>query len=145
MYVDEDNDVMICDEETGKRAYFTAQRWVRFVMEIPDINKAVQRAQTYKPTLLQLHVGGKWHIGVTDDVPTVDIRRWFKRDLDEVLRPTPAGIALTYNQWNNLMKVAEDMKTELPQFTAISPCWHDSQLEQEFCEECNVTPRRLTM
>jgi len=138
--VDEDNDVTIYDQETGKRAFFTAQRWVRFVMDT-----AVQRAMTFKPTVLQLHIGGQWYVGVTDEVPTVDIRRWFIRGLDSVLRPTPAGIALTYSQWDALKKVAEQMKTELPQYTTISPCWHDSQKEWEYCHECNPTPRRLSM
>jgi len=114
-------------------------------MEFSQIDKAVERAKTFKPTVLQLHIGGQWFVGVTDEVPTVDIRRWFIRGLDSVLRPTPAGIALTYGQWNTLKKVAEQMKTELPQFTAISPCWHDSEKELEYCHECNPRPRRLSM
>ena len=143
--VDEENHVTICDQETGKRAFFTAQRWVRFVQEIPQIDIAVQCAMTFKQTVLQLHIGGQWYVGVTDEVPIVDICRWFIRSLDNVLRPTPTGIAVTYSQWNTLKKVAEQMKTELPQFTAISPCWHDSQWELEYCHECNPTPRCLTM
>jgi len=31
VYVDGDNDVSIADDETGKRAFFIARRWVKFV------------------------------------------------------------------------------------------------------------------
>jgi len=141
LYVDEENDVSITDDSTGKRAFFTGPRWVRFVQEIPTIDKAVQRAMTYKPTVFQQHIGGQWHVSVTDEVPTVDIRRWFMRGLDSVLRPTPAGISLTYIQWGNLKKVAEKMKNECSQFNDMTPCWHDSQRQLEACRECNPTPR----
>ena len=61
--VDEDNDVSIVDErDNGKRAFFIAQRWVRFVQEIPSIDKAFQRAITYKPTNFKLHIGGQWYV-----------------------------------------------------------------------------------
>ena len=141
LHVDEENDVTITDDRTGKRAFFTGPRWVRFVQEIPTIDKAVQRAMTYKPTVFQQHIGGQWHVSVTDEVPTVDIRRWFMRGLDSVLRPTPAGISLTYIQWGNLKKVAEKMKNECTQFNDMTPCWHDSQRQLEACRECNPTPR----
>jgi len=74
LYVDEENDVSITDDRTGKRAFFIGPCWVRFVQEIPTIDKAVQRAMTYKATVFQQHIGGQWHVGVMDEVPTVDIR-----------------------------------------------------------------------
>ena len=58
--VDNDNDVTIVDHnKNGKRAFFIAQRWVKFVQGIPSIDKALQRAMTYKPTNFQVHIGGK--------------------------------------------------------------------------------------
>ena len=142
--VDEENDVSITDEKTGKCAFFTAQRWIRFIQEFPQIDRAVQRAMSFKPTVLQMHIGGHWFVSVTDEVPTVDIRRWFIR-VDSVLRPTAAGIALSYSQWFALKKVAEQMMIDLPQFTGIIPCYHDSEKELECCRECNPKPRRLSM
>ena len=58
LYVDEENDVSITDDRTGKRAFFTSPRWVRFVQEIPTINKAVQRAQS-DPRDVQHHASAK--------------------------------------------------------------------------------------
>ena len=77
VYVDGDNDVSIADDETQKRAFFIARRWVKFVQEIPMIDRAVRRAVMYKPTKFKLHVGGRWYVAVSDQFQTVDIRKWF--------------------------------------------------------------------
>jgi len=142
IYVDEDNDVLIVDERgNGKRAFFTAQRWVRFVQEIPSIDKAVQRAMTYKPTNFQQHIGGQWYVVVSESFQNVDIRRWFIRiGFDSILRPTTSGISLSFTEWNNLKYVADQIVEELPQFAVISPCWHESQHAMVSCLECNPTP-----
>jgi len=142
VYVDSDNDVSIVDDrDIGKRAFFTAQRWVRFVQEISSIDKAVQRAVTYKPTNFQQHIGGQWYVGVSERFQNVDIRRWFIRvGFDSLLRPTTCGISLSFTEWNNLKKIVKQMTEELPQFTAIPPCWHESQRAMESCSECNPTP-----
>ena len=97
VYIDEDNDVSIVDDrDNGKRAFFTAQRWVQFVQEIPSIDNSVQRATTYKPTNFQLHIGGQWYVGVSERFQNVDIRRWFIRvGFDSLLRPTTSGISLS--------------------------------------------------
>ena len=119
VHVDEDNDVTIVDEwDNGKRAFFIARRWVRFVQEMPSIDKAVQRAITYKLTTFQLHIGGQWYVGVSERFQNFDICRWFIRvGFDSILRPTTSGISLTFAQWANLKKVAEQMNDQLPQFT----------------------------
>ena len=142
IYVDEDNDVSIVDDwDNGKRAFFTAQRWVRFVHEIPSIDKAVQRAMTYKVTNFRLHIKDQWYVGVSDRFQKVDIRRWFIRvGFDSLLRPTTCGISLSFTEWNNLKKIVKQMTEELPQFTDIPPCWHESQRAMESCSECNPTP-----
>jgi len=140
--VDEDNDVSIVDErDKGKRAFFTAQRWIRFVQEIPSIDKAVLRATSYKPTNFQLHIGGQWYVGVSERFQNVDIRRWFIRvGFDSLLRPTTSGISLSFADWENLKKTADKMFDDLPQFADISPCWHESQCAMKSCSECNPTP-----
>jgi len=142
IYVDEDNDVSIVDDrDNGKRTFFIAQRWVRFVQEIPSIDKAVQRAMTYKPTNFQLHIGGQWYVGVSERFQNVDIRRWFIRvGFDSLLHPTTSGISLSFTEWKNLKKIVDQMIDELPHSTAISPCWHESQRAMESCSECNLTP-----
>jgi len=138
--VDDDNDVSIVDHnENGKRAFFIAQRWVKFVQEIPCIDKAVQRAITYKPTNFQLHIGGKWYVGVSERFQNVDIRRWYI-GVDSIIRPTTSGISLSFAQWSNLKNVVKQMNDEIPQFTNILPCLHDGQFEMLMCPECNVNP-----
>jgi len=137
--VDYDNDVSIVDHnENRKRAFFNAQRWIKFRQEIPGIDKAVERAMTYKPTNFQVHIGDKWYVAVSERFQNVDIRRWFI-GFDNITRPTTSGISLSFVQWSNLKKVVVQMDEQLPQFATILPCLHDGQFETEMCSECNPT------
>ena len=131
--VDEENDVFIRDSENGKRAFFSPCRWVKFSEDVPCIDKAVQRAMTLKPTNFKLHIGGGWYVSVNEEVPVVDFRKWYTRVTDPTLRPSPAGISLSYSQWDSLKRVMEQMKAD---FEDVEPCWHNSELEERRCSEC---------
>jgi len=74
--VDLEKDVTIGDHENrGKRALLTARHWVCLVERMDEIDSAVERAATLKPTQYKLHLGADWYISVTDALPFVDIRR----------------------------------------------------------------------
>jgi len=137
--VDMENDVFIKERGTAKSAYFPPSRWVKFSDDVPDIDKAVQRAITMKPTNFKLHLGDMWYVSVTDEVPVVDFRKWYVRSDDEAqpLRPTPAGVSVTYTEWNTLKTVVDMMK---PEFADVEPCWHNSQVDEERCKECTPIP-----
>jgi len=67
-----------------KACVLTAIWWVKFCEQIPEIDTAIRRAITLKPTDYRVHVGSNWHITVTDDMPFVDIMqtvhaKWWKR------------------------------------------------------------------
>jgi len=140
IFVTEENGVIIRDTTSGKLAHFTGRRWTQFVMEFHDIDGAIQQAMMLKPVNLKLHIGGNWHVSVTEKVPVIDIRRWYICEVDSTLQPSSVGIALSYTQWYNLKKAVEEVQTEVPQLIAISPCWHDSQIDVERCEECTQSP-----
>ena len=140
IFVTEENDVIIRDTTSGKLAHFTGRRWAQFLMDIHDIDTAINQAMMMKPVSLKLHIGGNWHVSITEKVPVIDIRRWYVREIDSTLQPSSVGIALSYTQWFNLKKAIEEMQTEVPQLIAISPCWHDSQIDVENCEECTPSP-----
>jgi len=120
--VDEENDVFIRDLDNGKHAFFTPPRWVKFAEDVPCIDKAVQIAMTLKPTDFRIHIGGNWYVSVTNEIPTVDFRRWYTCTTDPTLRPSPAGISLSYAQWDSPKNVVEQMKAD---FEHIEPCWHN--------------------
>jgi len=97
--VDEENDVTIRDETNlVKHAFFTATRWVKFVDEIPNNDLAIQSAITLKPTDYNVHVSGNWYVTVTDEMPFVDVCRWYNHSQENTIQPTPVGIALIYSQ-----------------------------------------------
>jgi len=74
---------------------------------------------------------------VNNTFPIVDIRRWYnKTSIGVSLKPTAVGIAFTYPNCNKLKKAAIRVENEIPTMSAISPCLHDSHIEQMICDEC---------
>ena len=135
--VDEECDVFIRDSQNGKRAFFKPCRWVKFVEFVPCIDKAVQRAMTLKPTNFRIHIGGGWYVSVNEEVPVVDFRKWYTRINDCTLRPSPAGISLSYIQWDSLKNVVEQMKAD---FEHVESCCHNSFEDETNCTECTPEP-----
>ena len=132
--VDTEKDVSIGDKlNTAKRALLTAPRWVYLVEQIDQIDVVVQRAMTLKPTHFKLHLGSTWHLSVSDEMPFVDIRRWYWKGDD--LRPTLTGIALTFAQWDRVKEVAK-LDKMLLEFKGIESCGHPSQREEAMCPIC---------
>jgi len=82
------------------------------------------------------HIGGTWHVSVNDKYPTVDIRRWYE-DSSGKVKPTRVGIALTHPNWDKLLTAIAKVENEIPAMLAVSPCWHDSQMDEMFCDECS--------
>ena len=55
--VDVEKDVTIADHENrGKRALLTARRWVYLVERMDEVDLAVERATTLKPTQFKLYL-----------------------------------------------------------------------------------------
>ena len=104
--VDTEKDVTIADRDNrGKRALLTAQRWICLLEQMDDVESAVERAITLKPTQFKVHLGQDWYVSVSDAMPFVDIRRWYQKGDEVNLRPTLVGIALTFEQWDRLLSL----------------------------------------
>jgi len=68
----------------------------------------------------------------------VDIRRWYEDSrAGSPLKPTHVGIALTYSNWAKLKKAIIEVENKIPAMLAVSPCWHDGQMDEMFCGECS--------
>ena len=125
----ENNEVLIKDLATKKCVFFTPPRWKRFVGLIEYIEEQVQLSLVGKPINYTRHIGGTWHVSVNDKYPTVDIRRLYE-DSCGMVKPTRVGIALTYSNWAKLKKAIVEVENEIPAMLAVSPCWHDSQVDR---------------
>jgi len=138
LHVHENNEVFIKDLDTKKCAFFTSPRWKRFVGAIADIEEQVQLSSVGKTTHYTQHIGGTWHVSVDSKFPTVDIRRWYE-DLRawSSLKPTRVGIALMYSNWAKLKKAIVEVENEISAMLAVSPCWHNSQIDEMLCNECS--------
>jgi len=82
------------------------------------------------------HIGGTWHVSVDSKFPTVDIRRWYE-DSRAGLKPTRVEIALTYSNWAKLKKAIVEVENQIPAMLAVSPCWHDGQMDKMLYDECS--------
>ena len=104
---------------------------------IADIEEHVQLS-VGKMTHYTQHVGGTWYVLVDSKLPTVDIRQWYKNSrAGTSLKPILVGIALTYFNWEKLKNAIIKVDDEIPALIVVSPCWHDSQSDQMFCDECS--------
>jgi len=117
-------------------AFFTPPCWKRFVGLTANIEEQVQLSLVGITTNYIQHIGGTWHVSVDSNFPTVDIRRWYE-DSKAELKPTRVGIALTYSNWAKLKKAIVEVENEIPAMIAVSPCWHDGQMDEMFCDECS--------
>jgi len=111
---------MIRDEANiVKHAVFTAVRWVKFCEQIPQIDTAIERAITLKPTNYRCHIGGNCHIKIKDKMPFADIHRWYLRSDENELWPFQVGIVLTLAQWNNVKTAIDEVEGE---FEDVESC-----------------------
>jgi len=62
-----------------------------------QIDMAVRCTATLKPIKYKFHVGDNWFISVSDELPFVDIRRWYQHGDGINLFPTLVGIVLTFS------------------------------------------------
>jgi len=92
---------------------------------IDDVDSAVERATTLKPTQFKVHLGEDWYISVSDTMPFIDIRRWYQKGSEVNLCPTLVGIALTFEQWDRLKEVTK-MDIMVKEFKGVECCWHPS-------------------
>ena len=136
LHVHEDNEVFIKDLVSMKCAFFTASRWKRFVGIIADIDRHIQLVSVGKTTKYREHIGGTWHVSADSMYPNVNIRRWYE-DSMSVLKPSRVGIALSFWNWDKLKNAIDKVHDRIPALVAISPCWHDSQIDLMFCDECS--------
>ena len=138
--VDEDKDVTIGDTQyKGKRALLSAPRWVKLCEHMDQVDSAVERAATLKPTQYKLYLGDNWFLSISEQLPFVDVRRWYQKGTEANLRPTLVGIALTFDQWAQLKETSKN-ETMKEMFEDVESCWHMSQREREMCPQCKTPP-----
>jgi len=44
---------------------------------------------------------------------------------------------VTYFNWEKLKKAIVEVEDEILVMLAVSPCWHESQIDHRFCDECS--------
>ena len=135
--IDTDRDVFIRDEvHSEKKAMFTGRRFVRFMLIMDDLNRAVGKARDGKEVSVKEHLGGGWYLSLTPGIACVDLRKFFQHRDSNIIRPSKLGIALTFCEWDALVDAVTKINYEMEGLKAISTCWHATDEELHKWKEC---------
>ena len=86
----------------------------------------------------------KWHLGsnmfvtISSPYSCVNIRQWFKKDVDGDLLPG-RGISLNAAQWNEFLLADARLDAIVPDLKTVTVCPLDHQNQEGYliCSECN--------
>ena len=101
-----------------------------------DIDKLVDKSLQFKS-----HVGGGVYLTASIGFSHVHIRQFFKPLDSEEEKPTKKGIALSLNEYKELVACIEDVKNVSDEIANATPCYqgldHCNQIGYFTCPECS--------
>ncbi|KAJ8305228.1 hypothetical protein KUTeg_017220 [Tegillarca granosa] len=102
-------------------------------MYCSEIAECIDKKEDYKQ-----HLGANVYVTMQKGFQCVNIRKWFLPPDETNIVPTRKGIALTFQQWNNL-KGAVDLVGQIlkDQLDEIEFCDHQNQMGFFTCMKCN--------
>jgi hypothetical protein len=138
----------INDTTTGKYAEFTPKRWASLLIWTDEINAAVKKLREKTDYVkFSQHIGGGWHVSVTTGVWCVDLRKFYISLDRRELKPSLTGIGLRLREWDEIPRIAEEIRKAFPSMKTVQPCYcseDHSKIEIAFeCRECNAFPDLL--
>ncbi|XP_033757589.1 uncharacterized protein LOC117339973 [Pecten maximus] len=89
---------------TKKGVSLTPQHWKKLQMlHCKTVDEAIRKYKEGDEIDLRIHLGRNNHVSLQTGFPKVNIRRWFMPDPStNELKPTRAGVALSFEQWEKL-------------------------------------------
>lgn len=98
-----------------------------------EIIECIDKKEDYKQ-----HLEANVYVTIQKGFQCVNIRKWFLPPDEATIVPTRKGIALTFQQWNNL-KGAIDLVGQIlkDQLAEIEFCDHQNQMGFFTCMKCN--------
>ena len=116
------------------------RRWNELKLVLREIIDTVAKYEQEKADLKH-HLGGNWHVSVTQGFPCVDIRKFWLPDGDSAIRATRKGIALKFTEFQKLVEAVPVLDQHVPELLQVNPCYkqddHQNQLGMLGCVECN--------
>ena len=115
-------------------------QWVELLCNLTTIEQTLKDFQEGKTVKLFMHLGSNVYLSVTNSYRVVDIRKWWIPDNEDELKPTRKGIALTFQEWQSLVNICNQLAEEIPEIKQTIPCSfgtdHSNLLSAMQCRNC---------
>lgn len=131
---------------TKKGACFTPLRLVKLRAMTSDIDEALNRQRvnvSYIPPVMvgaplyKEHIGGGTYVSVSEQYNGVDFRRYWKPEDAQEPVPTKSGIYLPVAQWKALKSQLNELYAAHSELLIAEDCFHQNQMGQVGCCECD--------
>jgi len=99
----------------------TTEHWARLMSVRDEINAVIEDIKCYNPQFpsgYSEHIGDCYYVMVIGDYRHVDIRRYYhpNGNLKYVVRATPSGVSLKYDEWAHLLQLVPIIHERHPVF-----------------------------
>jgi hypothetical protein len=128
--------MLLEDTESKKFLIISFQKWKRLMDLIEEIDDSINRVSNREENFsFRQHIGGGCFVSVTSGIRRVDIRKFYKPDshtqsiapyvdIEEVLKPTRIGLALKFEEWNEVKgRVNESVNRLRPDVRDLQLCF----------------------
>ncbi|XP_033725412.1 uncharacterized protein LOC117315366 [Pecten maximus] len=133
---------------TKKGVALSPQQWKKLqIWYAEDVDQALVKYREGNGVDLKIHLGGNNYVSLSTGFAQVHIRRWFMPDAKtRELKPTRAGVALSFEQWEKLkdcMTIMNEYIGDILDNVEFCEMGSDHQNQEGAlqCFECN--PNRI--
>ena len=133
----------LTDEKRPSRrgVSFHLERYAMLRMSKDSITQALTQVRKGAQDIaLKCHIGGNVYATVDSPYACVNIRQWYKMEVDGELLPG-RGLSLTANQWDKYLEYDPLLDNYAPALASVAPCLfgedHQNQEGWLMCPECN--------
>ena len=120
---------------------FPGERFKQLVNNIDSIDEAVKNIKAGKEVAYKFHLGGGWYVTINSGYYIVNLRRYWKPEDATTEVPTKTGIALKFDQWEQLKLAVPKLYEFHADLAVMEPCSdsisHLNQIAAFQCLECN--------
>ncbi len=119
----------------------TAASWKNLCSVVVQIDKEIERLLRGDRVDVEIHVGRKVYVTLIMDYMYVDLRDFYFSERRSEILPSARGIALSFDEWNNLKDLMPEILEEFPILNSVLLC-HENPTHYNLegalnCFECN--------
>lgn len=126
---------------TKKGISFSLQQWKKLQdCEVENVDQAIAKFKEGKEVDIMKHLGSNYYVTVHNGYANVTLRRWWVPEGKKELCPSRKGVALTFEQWEQVKKYMGPIAA-ISGLDEVIPCEfqddHQNQMGAIECNNCN--------